>query len=429
MQKQKVEKSLPPATKPEVYELLNGYDCFWEQEDIRIKITRLDEHSDGLQGEIEVTMASDGGYIYGSKFNFSSNITRKSLSNSLLERVPDCNWPDMLEQICYKIIKLFRRGEPMVEISSTDEIKKPEYLLYPFILKNEMSMLFGDGGSCKSTMALYCAAIGATGMGDKKLKFELKKPFKTLYLDWEAHEDILKWRWHCIIAGLGLDGQSFKVFYRPCCLPLVDDVEQIQNYIEDCEAELIIIDSIGAATGGEDINKAMVATSVMNAIRRLKTTAFIIHHTSKMQGGRPTPFGSVYFNNSNRNAFYAFKSEQEGENIITVGYTHEKHNYTGKLNPLAARITFGDMLTTVDSVNPKTVPDFMDKLPIIQQLEYALLDNGSMTVMDISKLRHLPEDVVLRVLSSNPKMFVEILGTKSGDITKWGLISNREDIY
>ena len=394
----------------------------WAKERIKITASRLGEHSDGLKGEILIQSTNPkDGHIHQAQFNYSSSMTRKKLADDLSKRSPDITWDDILEQLCFHVTKIFRTGQEVVMISSTDlDAIPPQYVVKPLILKKEINMIYGEGGVGKSAISLYLAAIGACfGEWDNighKLGLERIVPFKTLVLDWETHQDAVRWRWKQIIAGIGATSQGFFIEYRQCGTRLADDLEAIQTAIEEKHPDLVIIDSVGAAAGG-DINTQNVAMEFMNAVRALNITTLLIHHTAKSNNGKPTPFGSVYFTNASRNIWQIERTQKEATQKIQVGLFHVKANYSEKFNPIGIEISFEETATKFETVDPSTIPDFKSKLPVIQQIQIAIEENnGAASLDDIDKSTSLGLNMIQNVLESNNMVFV----TNGNDI--WRLV-------
>ena len=72
----------------------------------------------------------------------------------------------------------------------------------------------------------------------------------------------------------------FYIKYRSCALPLYQDLEQIKEAIDYYGANLLIIDSLGLASGGEP-KETEPALKFFAALRQLKTTSLILGHNSK----------------------------------------------------------------------------------------------------------------------------------------------------
>ncbi len=369
--------------------LLNGYELEWPKDKIKIKVSRLADHHDGLKGEIVISSTiPKAGHLHQAQFNFSSSMARSKLAKDLLARDEKVKWEDILEVLCVKITAMYRQGAPVTTLWSLDELQKPEYLVYPFLLKGEINMIFGEGGSGKSYLTLYLAAILALQMARNPLELApatYGQTIHTLLLDWETHSDIIGWRWKLVVNGLGMAGENVGLPYRECHLPLVDDLEAIQGAIEETKADLVIIDSLGMAAGG-DINQQQIATGLMNAIRALKKTALVIHHTAK-NATKATPFGSAYLTNTSRSIFQISKTQLSSDTETISVLSPYKFNYSGKLSPVGVRIGFSDLATNFERVDASTIPDLMGVYSVTDQITATLEEFGEISLGQILEHR------------------------------------------
>ena len=68
-------------------------------------------------------------------------------------------------------------------------------------------------------------------------------------LDWETDESIF--RYYISRLRKGMNIPICSLHYRRCTLPLISDLEAIQKHTETINANMIVVDSLGAAAGGE----------------------------------------------------------------------------------------------------------------------------------------------------------------------------------
>ena len=101
------------------------------------------------------------------------------------------------------------------------------------ILPKHPSILFGDGGTGKSTIALYLA-------GELE-----KRGISTLYLDWELDEHDHR---HQLERLFGPDMPDVK--YHRCERPLSIEVEGLTEKICTTGVEFVICDSVAFACDG-----------------------------------------------------------------------------------------------------------------------------------------------------------------------------------
>ncbi len=392
-------------SKPTSKSTSSGYHFEWQEEKLFIDISRIKEHSDGtVKGELKITtsVASFNPHLYLAQFNFVSSQSRRSLSTALLEKYPQWQWSDILEQLSAIILLKVRQGEPIEDLNPNEDIKQPEFLLNPIIVEGESNLLYGEGGSGKSLLALLFCQIIQSNWWDNPFELTIPKgkPVNALILDWETHSGIAKWRHKAMLKGMARP--FFTLKYRRCSAPLADDLEQIQEAIDANKSGFIVIDSAGMAAGG-DLNKSETATSFFKAVRKLKVTNLIISHTSKDQiTKKKTPFGSVYFFNESRNIWEVNHVVDEKENRISVGLFHKKSNNARLSRPIGFDIAFIEDLIDIASEDVRTIAGFMKNLSLSVQIE-ALLKLGSLDYKAIAKELGANPDSVKVTLSGMKK--------------------------
>lgn len=405
-------------SQPAVLEIPGGYNFTWTEEQIQIKAQRVREDRYGtVTAELNITTSAPGysPHIYRTKLNLLSSYAKSSLSKQLQTIYEAASWDEVLEQVSTYIVERIRKGEP-VELLTTDrDIAPPGYLLYPIIPKGQPTVLFGDGGSLKSLMALACLICVQLPWQDNPLSFkpEGNKSIPSLFLDWETSSDEQRWRLKCLEEGHDLP--AVMLSYRRCHVPLADDLEQIQDAIYTSKAQFIVVDSLAAATGG-DLNAAEPALRFFSALRKLKVTSLILAHNSKdAQGKKKTIYGSAFFGNYARSIFELKKTQEVGEAQVVVGMFHRKCNFAKLCHPMAFRVTFDEKSTRIEKESVEGIPEFIDNLSARHKIMIAI-KGGAMTVSDLSAETELSESV-LRTRLNELKRKGEVL--KMGD--KWGL--------
>jgi hypothetical protein len=312
---------------PRVSNTIGGYNFDWDDEKVKIEVTRVKSHSDGsVKGEVKIISNRSGkpSHLHQAQMNFVVSTTRKSLAKILEERCPEVDWYAILEQVSVLTLEMARGGEPLIFLESGIEVQPPEYLLSPILIKNYPTVLFGDPGSAKSSLAVIFSQLLTLPWTDNPLGFEVpEKPLPMLYLDWETDDATIQWQMTCLQRGMNL--KPLYLPYRRCALPLSQDIEQIKKYIDEANAQAIIIDSIGLACGGE-LKDAGPAISFFGALRQLHTTSLILGHTAKKQegdsGNGKSIYGSVFFEAQARSVWHVTK-EINGDSI-EVSLNHTK---------------------------------------------------------------------------------------------------------
>jgi len=328
---------------PNVIDKTGGYVYTWSDYQVQSEVSRIRSHSDGpVKGEIKVSLNNGkASHIHQAQYNFVSTQARKTIGKLLEERNPGPDWYAILEQMSVMTLDRVRGGEPLLTLTSGDDVKPPEYLLQPLLIKNYPTVIFGDPGSAKSTLAIIFSTVLLLPWYDNPLGLEApEKSIRCLYLDWETDDATIQWQLTCLERGMNLGPLSIS--YRRCPLPLAQDLDQIQKCIDDAAADVIIIDSLGLACGGE-LKDAGPAIAFFGALRQLHTTALILAHTSKERmdngAGKKSIYGSVFFEAQARSVWYITK-EIDGDSI-DISLNHLKSPPFQKKQPaMGIRITF-----------------------------------------------------------------------------------------
>ena len=267
--------------KPIVEERLGGYTFTWEGEtQLQILVSRLRLHSsDGrVTGEILIK-ANDMPIYPPTSLNFTAERSRSGLVNTLGKLDARWQWFDIINQLSLTTIERAREGEPVRELWTSEDIAPPEFLLEPILYKSLPTIIFGEKAVCKSVMSLVIYTCLTLPWLDNPLGWKApNRPVKTLLLDYEVDYGIAQYNIKSLQRGMGLP--PFPLYYRRCSLPLVDDIEQIQQHMSNIGAEALIVDSLGPAVGG-DLKDPGQALRFTSALRQLHCGTLLIGQTSK----------------------------------------------------------------------------------------------------------------------------------------------------
>lgn len=406
---------------PQINQTLGGYHFTWEKEMLEVTVSRLKQHKDGrVTGEILITTSAPAynPHLHQAQFNFSSTHSRRDLARSLEERYSKlADWDTILEQLCVYTLDRVRRGEPVVELWTKEDASPPEYLLEPLILRNYPTIIFGDPSTAKSTVALILTQVMMLPWRDNPLGLAApERSVRCLFLDYETDPDTIRWLLTMLQRGMELPPLSLN--YRHCALPLPQDIEQVRRHIDDYQAEVIIIDSLGLACGG-DLKEAESALALFSALRLLRTTSLILAHTAKNpETKKKTVFGSVFFEAQARSIWEIRKAQDTGEDELDVALFHRKPPPFQKLcAPIGLTIKYGPDTMTISQGQPRSVAEFLGALGTQAQIEELLKDGpmspkGIMEALDISRGA---VDMALKRLKNKQK----VVKLEDG---KWGLL-------
>ncbi len=383
---------------PKVSNTLDGYRYEWP-EGISIEATRIKQHTDGrVTGEIKIQKSGEdkNKHLHQAQFNFSSTSSRKTLSKTLLERYSSIDWDAVLEQLCVYTIERLREGDPVTEVWIDDnEISIPPYLIRPYVLKGVPTIIYGEKGVSKSTVALYLYLCLLLPWYDNPLGLDIdsKKSIKTLILDWEQEKNIVEYYARRLRKGHKLP--PFSLYHLHCDTRLADITQKIQREIYNNDYQCLILDSLGAACQG-DLLKSETSLEFFSALRKLKTkdgnsiTSIIIAQTAKnTEGKEKNIFGSVYFTYYSRSIAEVCKAETSSENSIDVGLFHRWFNY-GKLEkPLGFTIVYQDDLGIRFDPRSIDMAQFMEKMSGNQKIIEALRQGKKSTdeIQDLTGIK------------------------------------------
>lgn len=408
--------------EPKLTTITGGYLLEWDA--LTVHINRLDVHNDGrVTGDLQIFNGSKDKkaiLLPSTQFNFSAEQTRNRMAKQLKEKYPKSgiNWIELFDYLGHSIQEMARKGEPVQTLTTGGLSKPPTYIIDPFIIKNYPSAIFGDPGSSKSNIALVLATVMILPWEDNPMNIIAPANYtRCLYLDWETDEDTILWQLTKLQKGMNLPAIILE--YRRCALPLSQDVEQIRQRIAEVKAEVVIIDSLGLAAGG-DLNETKPALEFFSAFRQLKTTALILAHNAKnAEAKQRSIYGNMYYTAQMRNIWEIKKTQEEDSDQMSVALFHRKPPPFGKLRrPVGFKLSFTDDATFIEPEDPKTVSEFIQHMSLKSQL-ITELKHGKYTTKELSEMLDASEGTIRMELNRGKKYFKRF---EDG----WGLLTQGE---
>lgn len=311
-----------------------------------IAVRRLSRARGELHGEVRVscglagTRSSDG-HLHQARMNMSSTQSRATLSKALAYRatLPDVDWTDLLEDFCRRVLEAEEVGEPVLMVGARPRPVSRPYRLDPILPLGDPAILYGEGGTGKSTLAAAIAVSVETGVAVIPGWVPRRAP--VLYLDWESGPDAINERISLVAAGANLP-EPAQIRYRAMTRPLPDQAEDVATIVAEHGIGLVIVDSVGLASGasGDAGDAADTAWRLFAAFRVLGSTVLAIDHISKASAdepGKPSrPYGSVYKGYLARVTYELRRND--GEEGATLGLYNTKANDRAKLPPIALAV-------------------------------------------------------------------------------------------
>lgn len=366
-------------------------------------VERLRRERHELHGELTVSCSLAGartvdGVLSCGTFNLSSPTARQQRAKLLREASDtEIDFVLLLETLCQRTIRAERTGSP----AQTLDTFEPPSADGEFdcdgwrLLKDHPSILFGDGGTAKSYLALYAAGqLARCGI-------------RTMLVDWELsggdhHHRLTR-----------LFGEPVPaVHYLRADRPLVDEADRVRREARRLSIDYLIYDSIAPACGGPP-EAAEHATSYFRAVRQIGLGGLHLAHVNRSESGDMKPFGSSFWHNLARATFYAKQADLSADGrALTVGIFQRKANL-GPLRPaIGFRLTFEadrTLVRRVDLADSELAP----KLSIAQRM-VALLRHQPRSVSEIAEELETSVDAVKKAVDRNVKLFTKVPDVTGG---------------
>ncbi len=226
-----------------------GYRFTWQTWAVTITISRISERASALMGEFAVTILREGKdrLLTRGMINLSSFESRARLAKRLERLATGPDWNPVVETSCVKTEEFHRQGQPSESLEPIEGDRPACFVLNPLVYERHPTMIYGPGESGKSFFALYLACLLASGGRSTDLAVA-PDGHNTLYLDWELQGPEQRARVRQLRAGHPELTRS--PLYRRMHVPLAGCAPELRREIQAKEIGVIIIDSVGMATGG-----------------------------------------------------------------------------------------------------------------------------------------------------------------------------------
>lgn len=384
---------------------------------------------------VETIGVGTHGHITRDGLNLVSGRSRITLAKSLADRTnnPDLPWADILEVICDTSLTAWREGEPFVDLATVPPAPPDAYLIDRFLAGGESTVIYGDGMSGKSLMAISMAICVASGQDLPGLRLK-GNPGAAVYLDWETRADTHSDFVRRISLGHGLSVPRGGIIYRGMSRSLIEDLMTVKQEVDRHDTKLVVIDSMVPACGGEPEGSEGVR-HFFNALRELAgVTKCIVSHITKAEAERegiPRPFGSVFTTNLARSTWAVRRSMEEESSHLYMALHHTKVNRGRLFSPMGLAYNFHDgeaaRPITISIFDLETVPELDRHTPLSRRIR-SVLRGGGMTSNDIAEELMAKEDSVRKALGRMGGVVRIEEGGGRGKKTVWGLRSDDKQI-
>ena len=384
---------------------------------VEFDVDRLRRDRGELVGELAVSCGLagarviDDGILSVGTFNFSSPRARQDHAKRLAERARTngkLDWHARLEELCQRVLKAERTGTPAIVLRT---LPRPaadvDYDVDGFTFpQHHGTILFGDGGTCKSLFALYLAGR----LAERGVRVGL--------FDWELDAAQHRLRLESLFGARMPD-----VRYVRCDRPLIYEVDRLQRIKQHEQLDVTLYDSAGYACHGkpEDAEQAL---GYFRAVRQIGGGSLHTAHVNRSENNEHKPFGSSFWHNSARSTWFVkLAATSKDGSVSTIGLFHRKANLGPRRPALGFAVTFTDAQTRIDRVDVASVDELVTSLPLWQRMRDALKD-GPQTIASLAADLDAPIDSIDKAVRRKSALFTKVSNFED-HITRIALVENR----
>lgn len=390
----------PPETGPSVVVDQGIYTVRWPDPDwvtLEFDLLTTDRRTGDTSAEAAIYLTSEGDnrFLHRARLNLLSTIAQERLAKYIAGRAPHLKvrWTEVISTSCDYILEEYRKGEPYIKLRDAPEPAHRGSLLPPLLAGDGTTILFGDGGTGKSLMAVAVAASlqsGQTVIGGLEPTHQLH----VAYLDWEWEAHVHRRR----LREMWPEGDLPDIVYVPCRRPLIEEADRIRRMVRDEAIGFLVLDSVALACGGEP-ESAEVAINFFNALRVLGLPSLAIAHVTKSdaKGSADKPFGSAYWANTARSTWYVRRSDGSDQQHLSIGLFNKKANDTGLAAPIGLSVQFAEGLILIQRAEVREEPDLDNQRPLRYRIN-DLLNRQPMLAHELADELEVAVDSVRKTL-------------------------------
>jgi hypothetical protein len=393
--------NLGQAANPEQRPILSreGLDLrlSWPNGGPQIALTSIRDGRDGVRGELTITHESRR--LSWGAVALASTAARETLRKKLEALVPDVPWSGYLDEAAYTMTQAAREGDPLVAL--TGRPPSPTAALVPrFLYEGNPTLLYADGDTGKSLVALTLAAAVQTGTA-LPCGLTPSRAVPSAFLDWETDQETAEGRLALIAAGLEIDPPA--ILYKRMKRPLVDEATALAADFARHGIRFVVIDSkMFAVAGGEGAAFHEPIVGFYNALRLFAPAASLVlnHITNNdARSGTPArPFGGAFAFNGPRLIWEA-RRDHDLDDATAIVFTCKKaNNLPRKPDPFRLLFSPREDAITVSAFDlADAAPQTVAGTGLVHRLKLALA-RGPRTVEALAQELEAKENSIRKTL-------------------------------
>ena len=416
------------------------YRVTFKADPVEIVFDHLRNGRDSLVAEVDVltSLPSFGPLLRDGQLNILSETTQRSWAKGLSHRCAAItDWEGILMEACRLVKKAYRDGEPSVALSEIERPPHGSWAIPGLVLARLPVVLFGDGSSGKSLLALAIAESLQSGQSLPGLGLKPSREVNVLWLDYEYDG------WEHTLRSLAMGVERSAIRYRRMDAPLCDAEEAIEKEIDRHNIGIIVIDSAAMACGGKPEDSEQT-NRLFQSLRRFDRGAIVIAHETKSntQASGPQwhdkPFGSAYWHDNARATWFVQKQqdeqgEDEAQVLLHVGVFNKKTNQGRLWKPLGWRveITNNDQLEMIGCTFAREDVRDIEGLRVSAGLRANIrrvLESGAMTTPDIARELDAKPDSIRKTCERMLRAAELVVVDQVGPALRYGLAARRVDL-
>jgi hypothetical protein len=359
----------------EVAEVAGLYTVRSQTHQVRITFDRLTDQRGSVAAEVTVELG-DAKLLSGVDLGLKSDSGQTKLASGLSKLATSVPWKLLLQKACAEVLQRHRQGDPPQHLTLQTTVEPLTYTINPLVFKKKITILYGDGGLGKSTLALMCGmcvSVGANVAGIAALRG------RVLYLDYEDDADVHTRRLHAIVEGHPELAEA-AVVYQRCVEPLTKLIYPLVRRIQAENITCVILDSLIAATGGD--SSAEATAKLFAALRLLGVEVLALGHVPKTREegqDRTTVYGSVFNQNFARSVWEIKKEQEIGEDGSIIGLFNRKSNLSRLHHPIGLKVTQNEAGTCVhyEPFDLSQASALEAALPLVNRIRNLLEQDGT----------------------------------------------------